>query len=130
MVDPAVDPLENIRNVTREYFYFLAGNEDFVRLISWENLYGSRHAAKMLPEYPKYSLPGLRDIYATGVKKGVFRPDVDVDHLILSIHGLCLVYLTRRELLHVLRRENMASPGRLEEWLDHILELVLRGVRR
>lgn len=128
VIDPDADPLDNLCSVTREYFYFLARNEDFVRLISWENLYGSRHAAKLLPGYLKNSLPALREIYTAGVKKGVFRPGLDADHLFLSVHGLCLVYLTRQELLHILRREDMKAPARLDEWLQHMLDLVLRGV--
>lgn len=128
VVDPGAGPLANLRNITREYFYFLANNQEFVRLISWENLYGSRHAARLLPGYLRNSLPGLREIYNAGVKSGVFRSGVDVDHLILSIHGLCLVYLTRQELLHVLRGEDMGTGDRLEEWLQHMLELVQRGV--
>jgi len=128
VIDPQAGPVENLCNITREYFYFMAGNNDFVRLISWENLYGNKRSAKLLPGFLKNSLPGLREIYASGVRNGVFRPGIDVDHLVLSIHGLCLVYLTRRELLCVLRRRDMNTPARLEEWLSHILDLVLRGV--
>ena len=128
VIHPAASPLENLCVIIREYFYFLANNENFVRLLSWENLYGSKHAGRLLPGYLKNALPGLRKIYQAGVRQDLIRADVDVNQLIISIHGLCLVYLTRRELLYSLWKEDMVSPVRLEERLNHIINLVLRGV--
>ncbi|WP_027364919.1 TetR/AcrR family transcriptional regulator [Desulfotruncus alcoholivorax] len=126
--DSAASPLDNLCIIIREYFYFLANNENFVRLLSWENLYGSKQAGRLLPGYLKNAMPGLRKIFKDGVSQGQIRPDVDVNQLIISIHGLCLVYLTRRELLYSLWREDMVSPVRLEERLKHIINLVLHGV--
>ncbi|SFG23534.1 transcriptional regulator, TetR family [Desulfotomaculum arcticum] len=126
--DPVANPLDNLCIIIREYFYFLANNENFIRLLSWENLYDSRHARRLLSGYLKNAMPGLSKIFQAGVSKGQIRPDVDVNQLIISIHGLCLVYLTRKELLHSLWREDMVSPVRLEERLNHIINLVLRGI--
>lgn len=122
------DPLENVERALRRYFYFLAEDEEFVRLVSWEALNRGRYSSKVMPELVYLFDEDLGLILQDGINRGVFRKDLVIRETLLSIHALCLVYFTRREMLQPLWPEDMLSEAMLESRLRHILDLVFRGI--
>ncbi len=68
----------------------------------------------------------MEKIYEEGVEKGVFRKNIDLEQLILSINALCLITFVRLEMLRALWQEKLEK--KLEERLEHIYELVLKGI--
>lgn len=121
-------PLENVEKALRRYFYFLAEDEEFVRLVSWEALNRGRYGSKILPELVYLFDEDLGLILQDGINRGVFRKNLDIRETLLSIHALCLVYFTRREMLQPLWPGDMLSEPMLEGRLRHILELVFHGI--
>lgn len=122
--------LERIKRGIRTYFYLLAENETVVRLIGWENMAGGRYIRQILPRYLREALPVLRQALRQGIEEGLLRPDLDLNHLLLSIHALCLAYFTRRDLWAHLMGDGAFSPCGLEHSLQHITSLVLYGILR
>lgn len=110
------------------YFYFLAENPDFVRLVGWETLQGWRHAGRVLPALFAAGLEELECILNQGVQEGVFRPDIDIRRLLVSINGLCLAYFSRLDMLGLLWSQDPRSPEMLAAHLEHILALIWRGI--
>ncbi|SHJ27668.1 TetR/AcrR family transcriptional regulator [Desulfofundulus thermosubterraneus] len=122
------DVLSRARAVITQYFYFLAANPDVVRLMGWETLQGGQHARRVLPDIFSAGLEDLENVLRQGVQEGIFRKDVDIRRLVISVSGLCLNYFSRREMLHFLWPRDILHPEMLQEHLDHVLDLVFCGI--
>jgi TetR/AcrR family transcriptional regulator len=48
--------------------------------------------------------------------------------VLTSIHTLCISSFTQKDILAVLWRDDPARPENLEKRLEHILDLVLKGI--
>lgn len=119
---------ENVTRIVREYFYFLANNRDFVRIVSWESLNGGRYARLILPEFLDLIQPELKELLDQGRRTGLLRKDLDLRQVLLSIQGLCLIYFTRYEFVEHLWKEDMMSPEMLEKRFEHVMESIFSGV--
>lgn len=124
----ADNPKENVTRAVRAYFYFLARNEEFVRLTSWEALNGGRFAGKVIPQFFDLVELEFGDIIEDGIKRKFIRPDIDIRQVLLSVQALCLTYFNRREIVQPLWQEDMLSEGMLEARLQHILTLIFDGI--
>ncbi|MEG6510511.1 TetR/AcrR family transcriptional regulator [Desulforamulus ruminis] len=125
---PGGDPVENVTRTLRQYFYFLAEDEEFVRLLSWEALNRGHYSSKLLPQLFHLFQSDLGQILQEGITRKVFRRDLDVGQILLSIHALCLAYFTRREMMQPIGSGNRMSGEMLEDRLNHILDLVFQGI--
>jgi AcrR family transcriptional regulator len=121
-------PKENVARAVRAYFYFLAENETFVRLTSWEALSRGRLAGKVIPQFFDLMELEFGDIIKDGIKRQSIRPDADIRQVLISVQALCLVYFNRRELVRSIWREDMFSEEMLEARLQHILVLIFEGI--
>lgn len=124
----SVDILDRAKSAISAYFWYLVEHPEFLRLMEWESLQGGRHARRFLPDFFALGMHQLEKILKDGVAAGIFRRDVDMRQLLISINGLCSAYLSRREILGFLWTEDMFSPRMLEQRLDHILELLFNGI--
>ncbi|WP_031516698.1 TetR/AcrR family transcriptional regulator [Desulfofalx alkaliphila] len=123
-----LSPLDKAQEFIRRYFYFLANEREFVKLLLWESLQGKQFSIQLLPEVTQTTLPMLESIIEEGVKDGVFRQDLDLKHLIISINAMCIVYFSRQHVYSTVWHGDMNDPEMLEERLQHILELTLNGI--
>lgn len=122
------NPKENVTRAVRAYFYFLAQNEEFVRLTSWEALNGGRFIGKVIPQFFDLVELEFGDIIQDGIQRKFISPDTDIRQVLLSVQALCLAYFNRRELVQPLWREDMLSEEMLEARLQHILNLIFEGI--
>ncbi|AEG16879.1 regulatory protein TetR [Desulfofundulus kuznetsovii DSM 6115] len=122
------DVLSRARAVITQYFYFLAENPDVVRLMGWETLQGGQYARRVLPDILSAGLEDLESVLRQGIQEGIFRKDVDIRRLVISVSGLCLNYFSRREMLQFLWSRDILHPEMLQEHLDHVLDLVFYGI--
>ena len=122
------DPKENVARAIRAYFYFLAENEAFVRLTSWEALNRGRFAGKVIPQFFDLVELEFGDIIKDGIKRKFIRPDTDIRQVLLSVQALCLAYFNRMEIVQPLWQEDMFSEEMLEARLQHIQALIFEGI--
>lgn len=127
-VDLKRTPKENVTRAVRAYFYFLAENEAFVRLSSWEALYGGRFSGKVLPSFVDLLVLAFDDIVKDGIQRKFIRPNIDIRQVLFSIQALCLTYFNRREIMQPLWQEDLLSGEMLEARLQHILDLITDGI--
>ncbi|MDD3654212.1 MAG: TetR/AcrR family transcriptional regulator [Desulfotomaculaceae bacterium] len=127
-VDLKRTPKENVTRAVRAYFYFLAENEAFVRLSSWEALNGGRFSRKVLPSFVDLLVLAFDDIVKDGIQRKFIRPNIDIRQVLFSIQALCLTYFNRRELMQPLWQEDLLSGEMLEARLQHILDLITDGI--
>lgn len=121
-------PVDKAAQVIRHYFYFLAENPDFVQLVNWETLHDGRFSRQILPEIFQATLPRLEGVLKEGVKQGLFRKDLDIRHLTISIAAMCMVYFYRRDAYNSLWEKDLMHPEMLEERLQHILDFTFNGI--
>lgn len=122
------NPKENVTRAIRAYFYFLAENDSFVRLTSWEALSGGRFIGKIIPQFFDLVELEFGDIIKDGIKQKFIRPNTDFRQVLFSIQALCLAYFNRREIVQPLWNEDLLSPRMLEIRLQHILDLIFDGI--
>lgn len=127
-INLADEPRVNVARAVRAYFYFLASNEAYVRLTSWEALGGSSLAGKLFPQFFALIELEFDNVIKDGIARGCIRPDIDIRQAILSVHALCLVYFTQRRIVQSLWQEDMFSEEMLEACLQHILNLIFDGI--
>lgn len=119
--------LERVTEAIRQYFYFLAGHPEFVRLMSWEALQDNKYTAQVVRPFFESGIAPLENLVREGIEEGVLRKDLDVRQWIFSVNALCFYYFTRRSFLADLWKKDIAAPDMLEERLRHILSLLLEG---
>ena len=115
-----------VKQFIRDYYYFLYNNPYYVKIMTWEEIAGAEYAREVIPGTLLIGMSKLEKIYEEGVEKGVFRKNIDLEQLILSINALCLITFVRLEMLRALWQEKLEK--KLEERLEHIYELVLKGI--
>ena len=124
------DPAAALGAIVVVYFHFLRAHPEFVRLLLWENLQEGRHLAGLGRTVSKSPmLAHLEIILKAGVRKRIFRADLDSKLVLISLIGLCLVYFSNRHTLSLTAGLNLASPRALKDAAEHTSALLLRGVR-
>jgi TetR/AcrR family transcriptional regulator len=110
------------------YFYFLAENENFVRLIHWEALHGGRYTRQVLTDISQAFMPEFMNLLEEGVQEGLIRENLDIRHLITSINAICMMYFSRQDVLDFLWETDALTPSSLQERVDHILDFTFNGI--
>jgi TetR/AcrR family transcriptional regulator len=125
----STDVRDLLRGMIREYFTFLQQNPEFVSLLNWEN---SRGAAGL----KQIDLTGLTEPFMHALQQALsreqagnaIRDDVDIKFLFISCLALCGYYFSNRHTLSVVFGINLEDPASMEHWLEHICDLVIKGV--
>ncbi|MDJ0763082.1 MAG: TetR/AcrR family transcriptional regulator [Myxococcota bacterium] len=127
--DPTGDIITDVKNHVRWYFWFLSNNPSFVRLLGWETLNDGRHEGKVVLEVVGAELTRLQETILDGKQKGIFRKDVHSSKVVLIFAELCLVYFSKIKLFEALWHQDLSSKEIQEQMLDHILKIVIDGLR-
>ncbi len=130
-IESASDPIQAIASILEAYFAFLGKNPEFVALLSWENLSHGRFTGRqpeLLSKNPV--LTRLRTAVNEGVRLGVFRENIDVKHLLVSLISLCFVYHANRYTLSRSVGLNLESAAVLRKGLALVTDLTLNGLRK
>ena len=92
------DPIEAIRRLAEVTFDHHIDNDDFIRLVSIENIHRG-HFIRRLTDLPQLSAPAtslLDDILADGRTAGLFRTDVSALDVHLVISSYCVFQVANR----------------------------------
>jgi len=127
--EDAATPEAAMADGIRRYFRFLGANPDSVRLLAWETLNDGRRAGAALAQAGE-GFEILQHVVVRGMESGAFRRDLDPRKIVISISNLCMGYFTRRGLLRALWGSEMAGDEGPEAMLEHIVQLVLHGIRK
>ena len=126
-----LEPEEGMRKLIESSFDHLAAHPDFVALLSDENRWQATHV-RSSAKLPKMHSPLVRmigEMLKWGVDKGAFRPGIDPLQLYISIAALSYFYFSNCGTLSVIFRKSLATPRALRERRQHIVDLVLHGLR-
>ena len=126
--DPTMAPAEQVRQALRRYFFFLAQNDHLVRLLSFELLGSGQRASTALANQTSAGLEQMRSALTEGMRRGVFRKDLDLRQLMLSLQVLCVGHFTHQPLAKALWKRDFSDSKVLDQTVEHIVSLVLEGI--
>ena len=122
-------PRAKLSRLLESYSDFLDANEEFTQLLQWANLEKGRHLPKQDNQLSKNPfLERFREIVDEGMQQGVFRPDLNVPHLLIHLIGLCFIYHSNRFSLSQGLSMNLDDPKVRARGIDQALRLVFDGI--
>lgn len=126
---PDSDPLTQIEQSVRWYFWFLSDNPSFVRLLGWETLRDGRQAGKVLLELMEEGLGPLQSMIKRGKEQGYFKSDLAVHKIVTICTEMCLGFFSRIKFFEVLWDRDLSDRKNQEEMIEHIVKILKDGIR-
>jgi AcrR family transcriptional regulator len=111
-------------------FGYYVDNPDFVAILSNENLLGAR-SLRQSNRILAMNLPivdALTDIIYRGQKAGLFRRNIDVIDLYISLSALGFMYVANRRTLGIVFGRDLMAPLNLRRRLVTVTDMVMRYV--
>lgn len=127
----ALEPLAAIERLMRFTWEYFVKRREFLMLLNSENLHGARHLkqSKNIAAMNSPVIATIGQILQRGVAAGQIRPGIDPLQLYISIASLAYFYLSNASTLTVTFDRDLLAPRAMRERIDHVIELLLNGVR-
>mgnify|MGYP003556327052 FL=1 len=124
------NPVQALRERVAFVWHYYVKHPEFVAILNIENLHEGTHARQSseLRRLSGTTLGVIKPIIEAGQRQGVFRQDIDINHVYLMIASLCYFYNSNRYTLTSFLGLNLADQGQQQDWLAFISDLVVRGV--
>ena len=124
-------PVETLTAVIRFVHGYYRKNPEFVTLLNTENLHKGRHISKSLRagEYSSHAINVIREVLASGIAKGLFRPDVQARDVYLLIASTGYFYMSNRHTLTAFLGEPLETAEAVARWEAFAIDTVVRAVR-
>ena len=127
-----LEPEEALETLVTFTWRYYIKNPQFLTLVNSENLHRAKHLKKstVLPEVSRRMVDMVSDILDRGIRKGVFRSDIDPVQLNITIAAIGYYYLTNRFTGSFLFERDFMSPENLDERIRFNIDTVMRLVRK
>jgi AcrR family transcriptional regulator len=123
-------PCEALEKLVAFTFRYYVDNPDFVAILSNENLLGAR-SLRQSNRIRAMNVPiveALTDIIRRGQKAGLFRLNIDVIDLYISVSALGFMYIANRRTLCIVFGRDLMAPLNLRRRLVSVTQMVMRSV--
>ena len=121
---------ETIRLLIQNSFGFLYENPTFVKLVMWENLNEARYLKQSGARNIKgASFELLRKTLQCGIKEGIFRSDIDLDEMVLSINQFCFSYFSNIHTFGTLMQIDFGRREEAQRRADHVADMILKYLK-
>lgn len=106
------DPLVCMRQLVERTFDTFANDPRIVRMLTHENVLNARFLKETLSVKLLYTplLEKMEKVVRDGQEKGLFRDDIDLKHLYISISALGYFYFSNIHTLGIVLEKNLAEP--------------------
>jgi len=127
-----MDPETGVRQLVHLLMSIWVEHPEYGKLLASENFHGGKHVkrSKLIGEMYQQLVDTLSGLLKKGVEQGVFRPGIDAIDLYISISSLSAYYVAHQHTLNALFHVDLMQPHRLQQRENHILNMILRYVRR
>lgn len=123
------DPVSAIRRIIQQDFEFLSENLSFVKLILWENLNEGKYLQQSEAISAKrMSIQLLHIMLRKGVDQGVFRKDLDINEVILSINMLCFSYFSNLYTMNQIMGINFEGKTEMDKRCEYVTNMILKDI--
>lgn len=123
-------PVESLTEVIGFVLSYYKNNPEFITLLNTENLHRGRHISKSARarEYSSPAIAIISQLLESGVRQGVFRPDISARNVYLLIAATGYFYISNGHTLSTFLGEDVRTPKALAEWQGFVVGTVLRTV--
>lgn len=127
-----MDPETGVRQLVHLLMSIWVEHPEYGKLLASENFHGGKHVkrSKLIGEMYQQLVNALNDLLQRGVKQGIFRSGIDPIDLYISISSLSAYYVAHQHTLNALFRIEVMEPRRLRQRENHIVDMIIRYVRR
>lgn len=121
------EPEEGIRQLIAHTFRYFVAHPEFIVLVHSENIMKARHLKESVQIRKMFEPLSLKlgELIERGARQGLFRQDVDVIELYVTIVGLGYFFLSNRHTLSVVFDRDMTGDASEQQRLRHIERIVL-----
>jgi TetR/AcrR family transcriptional regulator len=125
-------PAEAISKLVNVLFDSFLALPEVVSLIADENIHRARHVrgSSKIKALHSHLLSLIGRIIEDGEQQGVFRKGIDPLRLIISILGLCNIYVSNNHTLSAVYGRDLSQSREAERWRAHIVDFVSHALRR
>ena len=129
LLETEYDTVETIRHYIRHLFTFLKNNPTFVKMVMWENLNEAEYMKKSGAANLK-SISGqlLKTVLQRGIDEGVFKKDINIKEIIVSINMFCFSCFSNVYTMTNIMNINFFNNDELDEQCDYITEIILNYI--
>ena len=129
-VSDAVSLESAVRKLVHVYFDFPRTHPQFSRLLRWENLNEGRGIKDShFPLSKDHVVKFLRAAIRQETASNQWRPDLEPKQLLISIIGICQVYVSHRYTLSQGLHFNLGSPAAIKRGMANAEHYILAGMR-
>lgn len=95
LLNHRTDCIDAVNNIIEHYFSFLSRNQNFVKIVMWENLNEAEYFKKSRAKYMKTTaMKLLYEKISQGIEKGTFKKSIDVREAVMTINMMCFSYFS------------------------------------
>jgi AcrR family transcriptional regulator len=117
-----------LEGIVRAYFRFLQDTPEFVSLLLWENLQGGAHIKNLGAALSKAPiLEALGEVIDKGIASRQIRSNIDRQHMLVHLFGLCQIYFSNRHTLKQSVGLDLEDSQTLEEGIKSVIALLKSG---
>ncbi len=123
------DCVETVKRIIAHYFTFLHENPTFVKMLMWENLNEGQYLKQSeAPEVKVTAVNLLKMVLKQGVQQGIFRDDLDLDELIVSINMFCFSYFSNIYTMAQIMKADLNRNDMVDKRCAHVTDIILRYI--
>lgn len=128
----ALEPEAAIRRLAEFTFDFDQANQEFVRLVTIENIHRGRHVrnSARLREMTRPIIGQIAAMLEKGIRSGAFRRGIDPYELHMTLNALCFFSVANRHTFEAQFSWDMSSPKAKAQRRREIADLLWRYVRK
>jgi TetR/AcrR family transcriptional regulator len=127
-----LEPSEAIERLVVYTFDHFWEQPNIINLLNTENLHKARHITQSKGIFQLYNplRQTILEILKRGQSAGIFRDDVDVVDLYITISGLSYFYFSNRYTLSYIFQQDLSAEDRVAQRRRHCVDVVLGYLRR
>jgi AcrR family transcriptional regulator len=127
-----LEPQQALRRLVAFTFDHHLGHENYIRLVMNENINRGRFIAQSrhIQDVNLPAIDTIRNLYARGVKSGVFRKGLDPVDLHASISALSFFNVANRHTFGQIFKVDTLAASYVAHRRDNVVEMVLRFVNK
>ncbi len=120
------DHVEIIKGVIKNYFDFFSNNESFVKMVIWENL-NKAYYLKMSDAFKSKGIETefLRKVLRDGIEKGIFKENLDIEEIVVSINMFCFSYFSNIYTMAHIMNMNFSDKTEIDKRAKHVTDIIL-----
>ena len=118
-------PQKSIENVINLYFDFLRDNENFVRMLMWENLNNARYLKETHAHDIKKSMIEYIELkIKEGKDMGIFCSEASTDRITTALLTVVFSYFSNRHTLSMILGRNLSDSSELNAHRKFVHKLI------